>query len=51
MLLIIAAGFITIIAIFFILAWIEDHFQQNAEFVTIEEWEEFKQSMKKKGKN
>ena len=49
MLLIIAAGFITIAAIFFILTWIEDHFQQNAEFVSIQEWEEFQQSMKKKG--
>jgi len=51
MLLIIAAGFITIIAIFFILTWIEDHFQQNAEFVTIEKWEEFQTAMNKKGKN
>ena len=51
MLLIIAAGFITILAIFLVLMWIEDHFQQNAEFVTIKDWHKFQTAMNKKGKN
>lgn len=51
MLEIILVGFATILSLFFILLWIEDHFNQDDEFVTVKDWHNFQTAMNKKGKN
>lgn len=48
MLEIILIGFATIFTLFFILLWIENHFNQDDEFLSVKEWHNFQSAMKGK---
>jgi uncharacterized membrane protein len=40
-------GAIIVLAAFFFIFWVESILNDNNEFIEIEEWEQFQQSMKK----